>query len=345
MASEQDNRTAIVCALRAGRSVSEITNFFGFHKSLVCRVKASYEAADDKTNFVPERKKAATRRSDSLRTQQFVEDLKEWIQEDPSRSMLEFAQATGVSKSTISRTVKEDLEMHSYARRRGQLLTPDMKERRKVKAAALLNELKHDSAGLLRFFSDEKHFDQDQKVNSRNDRWICKSIEEVPVVMKTKFPASVMVLGVISSEGDVMAPHFFEKGLRLNAETYIKVLKDVVKPWMDQVAAGRPYVFQQDSAPAHKARITQAWLIQNLPHHWSPDLWPPSSPDCNPLDYYLWGVVEKEVNKRPHNTLVSVKTAITDAMDSLCKEDVANACDSFRRRLQAVVNVDGGHFE
>ena len=210
MTSEQDNRTAIV-ALHAGRSVSEIINFFGFHKSLICRVKASYEAADDKTNFVPERKKAATCCLDSLRTQQFVEDLKERIQEDPGRSMLEFAQATGVSKSTISRTVKEDLEMHSYARRRGQLLTPDMKERQKVKAAALLNELKHDSARLLRFFSDEKHFDQDQKVNSRNDHWICESIEEMPVVMKTKFPTSVMVLGVISSEGDVMPPHFFEK--------------------------------------------------------------------------------------------------------------------------------------
>ena len=211
MTSEQDNRTAIVVALRAGWSVSEITNFFGFYESLVCQVKASYEAADDKANFVPERKKAATRHSDSLRTQQFVEDLKERIQEDPGRSMLELAQATGVSKSTISRTVKEDLEMHSYARRRGQLLTPDMKEHRKVKAVALLKELKRGSARLLCFFS-EKNFYQDQKVNSRNDCWICESIEEVAVVMKTKFPTSIMVLGVISSEGDIMPPHF-EKGL------------------------------------------------------------------------------------------------------------------------------------
>ncbi|UYV69447.1 K02A2.6-like [Cordylochernes scorpioides] len=26
------------------------------------------------------------------------------------------------------------------------------------------------------------------------------------------------------------------------------------------------------------------------------DLWPPSNPDCNPLDYYFWGVVEEKVN-------------------------------------------------
>ena len=62
------------------------------------------------------------------------------------------------------------------------------------------------------------------------------------------------------------------KGLRVSAEVYQEVLRDVVKPWMDRIANGRPYVFQQDSAPAHKARTTQAWLLNNVPHHWSPDL-------------------------------------------------------------------------
>ncbi|QQP35041.1 Uncharacterized protein FKW44_023150, partial [Caligus rogercresseyi] len=54
-------------------------------------------------------------------------------------------------------------------------------------------------------------------------------------------------------------------------KSYAK-LKNVVKPWIDLVANGRPYVFQQDSAPAHKSRETQAWLLENLPYHWSPDL-------------------------------------------------------------------------
>ena len=37
------------------------------------------------------------------------------------------------------------------------------------------------------------------------------------------------VLGVASSEGDVMSPHFFEMGLRVYANSYIEVLKDFVK--------------------------------------------------------------------------------------------------------------------
>ena len=41
---------------------------------------------------------------------------------------------------------------------------------------------------------------------------------------------------------------------------YMDVLKSVVIPWCNQVAGGRPWVWQQDSAPAHKSKDTQAWL-------------------------------------------------------------------------------------
>ena len=44
-----------------------------------------------------------------------------------------------------------------------------------------------------------------------------------------------MVLGVISSEGDVMPPHMFQQCLRVNANGYTDVLKSVVKPWMEEL--------------------------------------------------------------------------------------------------------------
>jgi hypothetical protein len=45
-------------------------------------------------------------------------------------------------------------------------------------------------------------------------------------------------------EGKVMTPNFFTRRLKIAAEGYVKVLRDVVKPWMDGVAAGRHYVLQ-----------------------------------------------------------------------------------------------------
>jgi hypothetical protein len=44
-----------------------------------------------------------------------------------------------------------------------------------------------------------------------------------------------------------MPSHVFEAGLKVNTEVYLNMLKS--KPWMDEVAEGRPYVFQQDGAP------------------------------------------------------------------------------------------------
>ncbi|UYV65933.1 hypothetical protein LAZ67_3005915 [Cordylochernes scorpioides] len=341
---EFENRAAIIVALRAGKSPKEIVDFLKLPKTTIYRVKKQFDEADSNKERIATRKKHS-RRSDRVRGEEFVKNVKEKIGGNPGKSMRAIAKEMDVGSMTIVRTIHEDLGLKSYALRKGQLLTENMKNNRKGKAAALLNNLKHDSFGMLRFFSDEKNFDVDQKVNPRNDRWICKDPLEIPVVMHTKFPASVMVLGVISSEGDVMPPHFFEKGLRMNADTYINVLETVVKPWMDMVAAGRKYVFQQDSAPAHKAKKTQSWLTLNVPSHWGPDIWPPNSPDCNPLDYYVWGVVERDVNKAPHTTIQSVKKAVHTVMTQMDKVIVAKACASFRTRLETVVANNGNYIE
>ena len=84
--------------------------------------------------------------------------------------------------------------------------------------------------------------------------WIATKNRDMPRVMKTKFSAIVMVFGVVSSEGHIMPPHIFEVGLKVNTKVYLDVLKSVVMPWCNQVAGGRPWVWQQDSAPAHQSK-------------------------------------------------------------------------------------------
>ena len=70
----------------------------------------------------------------------------------------------------------------------------------------------------------------------------CKSGRfNVPRVMKTKFPATVMIFGAVSSKGHIMPPHIFEVGWKVNTKVYLDVLKSVVIPWCNQVASGRPW--------------------------------------------------------------------------------------------------------
>ena len=118
--------------------------------------------------------------------------------------------------------------------------------------------------------------------------WIATSNRDVPRVMKTKFSAMVMVFGVVSSESDIMPPHIFEVGLKVNTKVYLDVLKSVVIPWCNLVAGGRPWVWQQDSAPAHKSKETQAWLQKEFYDFVTLSHWNPPSPDLNPLDYFVW---------------------------------------------------------
>ena len=108
--------------------------------------------------------------------------------------------------------------------------------------------------------------------------WIATNNKNVPRVMKTKLPATVMVFGVVSREGHTMPPHIFEVGLKINTKMYLDVLKSVELPWCNQVAGGRPWVWQQDSAPAHKSKETQAWLQKQCYDLVPFSHWPPPPP-------------------------------------------------------------------
>ena len=108
--------------------------------------------------------------------------------------------------------------------------------------------------------------------------WIATNNRDVPRVMKTRFPATVMVFGVVSNEDHIMLPHIFEVGLKVNTKVYLDVLKSVVIPWCNQVAGGRPWVWQQDSAPAHKSKKTQAWLQKEFNRFAPFSHWPPPPP-------------------------------------------------------------------
>jgi hypothetical protein len=75
--------------------------------------------------------------------------------------------------------------------------------------------------------------------------------------------------------------------------------------------------------------------------HWLKEMWPPSSTDCNPFDYFMWCVVEREVNKCPHITLASLKVMTSDIMTDLDKEVIIHACKTFRSWIEDVMEATG----
>jgi len=82
---------------------------------------------------------------------------------------------------------------------------------------------------------------------------------------------------------------FVDPGTKINGAYYHDILlRQKLLPAIRRVS-GKNFIFQQDSAPAYRARETVEVLRRETHDFISPDSWPPNSPDLNPVDYEILG--------------------------------------------------------
>jgi len=105
---------------------------------------------------------------------------------------------------------------------------------------------------------------------------------------------SLMVSVTVSSLGATQL-HFLEPGVKVSGDYYRNtVLLNMLLLDIRSVF-GDYYVFQQDGAPAHSARDTVTMLQRETPEFIPPEMWPPISPDLNPVDYSIWSMLQERV--------------------------------------------------
>ena len=71
----------------------------------------------------------------------------------------------------------------------------------------------------------------------------------------------------------------------------------------------------------------------------------PSSLDLNPLDYSLWAFCESKVSASEHQSLNALKQKLTSEWNKIPQEVIRATCQSFPKRLQQVIDKNGGHIE
>lgn len=126
--------------------------------------------------------------------------------------------------------------------------------------------------------------DEGQKWSWRNNRQLRWSTSDVPVMIYTKFSASVVVL-------EVVIP--FLIGHKYQCRCLLKNIGDTFEA---EFAMG-DRISLQDSTPFHKARTTQTWTFANIHAHTLPETWP-SSTYLSSLKYCAWGNRKKREKKR-----------------------------------------------
>lgn len=299
-------------------------------------------------------RKPGSGRPRSVRTEEFIPPVNQRTISDPERphthaSQRQIAQELGISKTSVHRIINQDLRLQAFKRIRGQKLSDPDREKRVVRSRKMLRSLT-----VVRlektFFSDEKIFTVDTPLNSQNDRVYAPVGERSNIAEdrlyaeRGSFPRSQMVSVAVSKKGKTSL-HFVDPGAKVNSEYYTDTLLAAMIPEMEALTGG-DFIFQQDGARAHTSRHTLAYLDEKVPEYLEPEMWPPNSPDLNPVDYSIWGALSERVYAGIRiRDLEHLRQRLREAWETFPQEAINNAIDQFRTRLNKVIASEGGHIE
>lgn len=187
-------------------------------------------------------------------------------------------------------------------------------------------------------FSDESKFnlhgsDGQQYVRRRQG----EEFSPQCVVSIVKFPASQMIWGCISYSG--VGRLQLVNGT-VNAQKYIDILQNKLLPTIrDHFQEDEQCIFQDDSAPCHRALAVKQWLVKksitSLP-------WPGNSPDLNPIEN-CWKIVGRKLSQKKPRTLQGLKeTLIRIWFHEITLDHIQNLIASMPSRCRAVIRARGG---
>lgn len=338
-------RAAIIFHYQNGKTNSEIVKLLKNSKVNYNLVKRTIKRFLDTGSTIKRRRTYTPR---PRRTPAMLKALKARIRRNPRRSQRKLALQMKVSRQTIQKALKEDLGLRALKRGTCHMLTIPQKIARVKKCRSLLKRYGKKKVERI-LFTDEKIFTVEESFNKQNDRIYARSVKDIPQcqrkVKRTHHPGSVMVWAGVSWWGK--APlHFVERGVKVKAKNYLDdVLEPIVRPLNQSLFNGEDWTFQQDSAPAHKAKMVQNWLHNNIPDFISTSEWPSASPDLNPLDYAIWSNLEAKVCAKPHTSVEALKNSLTMEWEKLSMKSVRTCIEEWRPRLQRCISARGGNFE
>ena len=74
-------------------------------------------------------------------------------------------------------------------------------------------------------------------------------------------------------------------------------------------------------------------------------MWPPASPDLNPLDFNIWSILEAEACAKTHDTVEGLKVFLKKAWAKIPQKKFWVSVEGFRGRLERIVKAKEGHIE
>ena len=123
------------------------------------------------------------------------------------------------------------------------------------------------------------------------------------------------------------------------------MIKNKVLPWVDETFGNAGVTFQQDGATSHIAKLVQDFCEKNFKNFWAKDLWPPSSPDLNPMDFGICSILEQNACTKSHKNVDMLKRKLVKCWKQIDTKTIRAICSKVPSRLRSVIQNKGGYFE
>ena len=212
----------------------------------------------------------------------------------------------------------------------------------------MLRRIQRDPEFLRRLCcTDESIFTQKGNVNRQNLRnWAPENPRWVrPVENQVRWKVIVWA-GIVGDR--VVGPFIFEENL--NGNLYCEFLQNTLPGLLENnpVPMNRMW-WLQDGAPAHNTAAVSDCLNGYFGRRWignrGPSIWPPRSPDLNPLDFYLWGKVKDICYREAPTTRDNMIQRIQNAFQGITPQELRKVRGHYERRLRCVIEHNGGLIE
>ena len=149
---------------------------------------------------------------------------------------------------------------------------------------------------------------------------------------------SVMVWGGICIDGRTDL-YVIPRGT-MNAQRYRdEILDQYVRPFAGAIGDG--FLFMQDNARAHTARVCTEYLEEEAIDVME---WPARSPDLNPIEN-VWDILFRRIHARldPPNSIQTLSNALREEWDAIPQPMIQRIITSMGRRCRMCCQARGGH--
>lgn len=328
----------IIALFESEINQSEIAKHLKTTNSYVSRVISKYKKT--KALTIPIKRG----RPRSVTTTSVIKNVKQVIGRNPKLSTRKIGKRLNISRESCRKILKKELKLKPYKMVKRQLVREETRQKRLCRCKEFKKRFSLEQKCEI-LFTDEKLFTISQHFNRQNSRvWTNNNKNTQRIVHCVQKPKSLMVWAGVCRSGKT--PLFFiEEGVKVNQEVYKELLAQKVLVWANKHFKDRFWTFQQDSAPSHTAKKVINFLVEKVPDIILPKDWPPSSPDLNPMDFSIWGILEKNACKKPHKSISDLKRSLKREWRKIDLHTIQKAVLDFHKRVDQCIKTKGGIFE